>query len=200
MKTKISTLTIIMAVALLVPNLTKAQNAKQWMVDKAHTSVNFDISHFFSTVNGSFNEFDGTFYFDPNNLDESKFTFTIPVKSIYTNNEKRDNHLKSEDFFNSSKYPNIKFESTGFEKKSGKNYVVKGKLTIKETTKNISVPFEYKGEMDHPMMKGTKILGLQFKTDIDRSNYNVGVGDWASDMVVGDTAEVTINMELNRKE
>ena len=54
--------------------------------------------------------------------------------------------------------------------------------------------------MDHPMMKGAKILGLQFKTDIDRSNYNVGVGDWASDMVVGDTAEVTINMELNRKE
>ena len=126
--------------------------------------------------------------------------FIIPVNSIYTNNEKRDNHLKSEDFFNASKYPNIKFKSTGFEKKSGNDYVVNGELTIKETTKNISVPFEYKGEMDHPMMEDTKILGLQFETKVDRSDYKVGVGNWASDMVVGDTAKVTINMELNRKE
>ncbi len=200
MKTKITTLTIILGMAFLMPNLLQAQSENQWMVDKDHTSVNFDISHFFSTVNGNFKEFDGTFYFDPDNLNVSKFTFNIPVSSIYTNNEKRDNHLKSDDFFNAAKYPNIKFESTGFEKKSGNNYVVNGKLTIKETTKNISVPFEYKGEMDHPMMEGTKILGLAFETEIDRSDYNVGVGDWASDMVVGDTAEITIHMELNRKE
>lgn len=200
MKTKITTFTIMLALALGIPNLTKAQNADQWMVDKAHTSVNFDISHFFSTVNGSFNDFNGTFYFAPNNLEGSKFTFTIPINSIDTNNDKRDTHLKSEDFFNASKYPDIKFESTSFEKKSGNNYVVNGNLTIKDITKKISVPFEYKGEMDHPMMKGTKILGLEFNTQIDRSDYKVGVGDWASDMVVGDTADVTINMELNRKE
>lgn len=200
MKTKITTLAIILGLALFMPNQAKAQSAQQLMVDKDHTSVNFDISHFFSTVNGSFQEFDGTFKFSPEDLKGSEFTFTIPVKSVYTNNEKRDSHLKSDDFFNASKYPKIKFESTGVEKKSGNNYVVNGKLTIKETTKNVSVPFEYKGEMDHPMMEGTKILGLQFNTEIDRSDYNVDVGDWASDMVVGDTAEVTINMELNRKE
>ncbi|MDR9457146.1 MAG: YceI family protein, partial [Salegentibacter sp.] len=107
---------------------------------------------------------------------------------------------KSQDFFNAEKYPNIKFESRGFQKKSGNNYVVNGELTIKDTTKKVSVPFEYKGEMEHPMMEGTKILGLQFETEINRSDYKVGVGNWASDMVVGDTAEITINMELNRKE
>lgn len=200
MKTAIKTAVAVFVLLITGSISLQAQSADQWMLDKDHTSVNFAISHFFSTVNGSFEEFDGTFYFDPNNLEGSKFTFTIPVNSIYTNNEKRDNHLKSEDFFNASKYPNIKFESTGFMKKSGDNYVVNGELTIKETTKNISVPFEYKGEMDHPMKEDTKILGLQFKTEIDRSDYNVGVGDWASDMVVGNTAEVTINMELNRKE
>lgn len=200
MKTTIKTAVAVFALLITANISLQAQSADQWMVDKDHTSVNFDISHFFSTVNGSFEEFDGTFYFDPDNLDGSKFTFSIPVNSIYTNNEKRDNHLRSEDFFNASKYPDIKFESTGFEKKSGNDYVVNGELTIKETTKNISVPFEYKGKMDHPMMKGTKILGLQFETEIDRTDYNVGVGNWASDMVVGDTAKVTINMELNRKE
>lgn len=199
MKTKITTLAIILGIAFGMPN-TQAQNADKWMLDKDHTSVNFDISHFFSTVNGSFQEFDGIFYFDPNNLNGSKFTFTIPVNSIFTNNEKRDNHLRSEDFFNASKYPVIKFESTSIQKKSGNNYVVNGDLTIKETTKKISIPFEYKGEMEHPMMKGTKILGLEFNTKIDRSDYKVGVGNWASDMVVGDTADVTIFMELNRKE
>lgn len=199
MKTTITTLVIILGIAFGMPN-TQAQNADMWMLDKDHTSVNFDISRFFSTVNGSFQEFDGTFYFDPNNLDGSKFNFTISVNSIYTNNEKRDNHLRSEDFFNASKYPNIKFESSSFEKKSGKEYVLNGNLTIKNVTKKISVPFEYKGEMEHPMMKGTKILGLEFNTKIDRTDFNVGVGDWASDMVVGDIADVTINMELNRKE
>jgi polyisoprenoid-binding protein YceI len=200
MKTTIKTAVAVFALLISANISLQAQSAGQWMVDKDHTSVNFDISHFFSTVNGSFQEFDGTFKFSPDDLKGSEFTFTIPVKSVYTNNEKRDNHLKSDDFFNASKYPNIKFESTGFEKKSGNNYVVNGKLTIKETTKNVSVPFEYKGKMDHPMMEGTKILGLKFQTEIDRSDYKVGVGNWASDMVVGDTAEVTINMELNRKE
>jgi len=200
MKTTIKTVVATFAFLITGSLSLMAQDANQWMLDKDHTSVNFDISHFFSTVNGSFEEFDGTFYFDPDNLDRSKFTFTILVNSIYTNNEKRDNHLKSDDFFNASKYPNIKFESAGFEKKSGKNYVVNGNLTIKDITKKVSIPFEYKGEMNHPMMEGTKILGLQFNTEIDRTYFKVGVGDWASDMVVGDTADVTINMELNRKE
>lgn len=200
MKPKITTLVIVLGIAFGMPNFAQAQKANQWVLDKDHTSVNFDISHFFSTVNGSFQEFDGTFYFDPTNLKGSNFTFSIPVNSVYTNNQKRDNHLKSEEFFDASKYPNIKFESTGFEKKSNKNYVVNGNLTVKDVTKKVSIPFEYKGEMNHPMMKGTKILGLQFTTPIDRTDYKVGVGDWASDMVVGETAEVTINMELNRKE
>lgn len=200
MKTTIKTVVATFAFLITGSLSLMAQDANQWMLDKDHTSVNFDISYFFSTVNRSFEEFDGTFYFDPDNLDGSKFTFTILVNSIYTNNEKRDNHLKSDDFFNASKYPNIKFESAGFEKKSGKNYVVNGNLTIKDITKKVSIPFEYKGEMNHPMMEGTKILGLQFNTEIDRTYFKVGVGDWASDMVVGDTADVTINMELNRKE
>ncbi|CAM4125277.1 YceI family protein [Gillisia limnaea] len=73
-------------------------------------------------------------------------------------------------FFNASKYPKINFESTGFEQKSGKNYVVNGNLTIKDIAKIVSVPFEYKGEMNHPMMEGTKILGaaIQYRNKPNR--------------------------------
>lgn len=176
----------------------KAQTASKWKLDKDHTSVNFEVKHLFNTVNGNFRDYDGTFYFDPNNLDESKFTFTVPVSSIETNNEKRNNHLKSSDFFDAEKYPTMKFVSSGFEKKSEDNYVVKGKLRIKDVTKNVSIPFKVTGVADHPMKKGTKIMGLAFNTKINRNDYNVGAGDWTSNKIVGETVAITVNTELNK--
>lgn len=199
MKTRIHTLIIAFALTLAGSSFVNAQKAEEWKLDKAHTSVNFDVNHFFSTVNGSFNDFDGTFKFHPEDLKNSKFSFTIPVASVNTNNQKRDNHLRSVDFFDAAKYPEIRFESTSFEKKNGNNYVAHGNLKIKDVSKKVSIPFEVKGVMDHPMMKGTKIMGLAFNTTIDRTDYEVGVGDWASDMVVGDNVDVAVNMELNKK-
>ncbi|MFN4763163.1 YceI family protein [Gillisia sp. Q332] len=176
-----------------------AQEVKQWSLDKNHTSVSFGIKHFFNTVNGTFNDYQGEFWFDANNLKDSKFTFTIPASSIDTNNKKRDTHLRSEDFFYVEKHPNITFKSKGFEKKSGANYVVHGDLTIRGITRKVTVPFEITGEMDHPMKEGTKLMGLSFNTNLDRTDYKVGVGDWASTLVVGDNVNVSINMELNSK-
>lgn len=176
-----------------------AQDVREWTLDRDHTSVSFGIKHFFNTVKGTFNDFQGDFWFDPNNLKESKFTFSIPVSSIDTNNEKRDTHLRSEDFFYVEQYPNITFESTGFEKKSESNYVVLGDLTIRGVTRKLSVPFEITGEMDHPMKEQTRLMGLSFNTNLDRTDYEVGVGNWASTLVVGDNVDVSINMELNSK-
>ncbi|WP_010230937.1 YceI family protein [Gillisia marina] len=175
-----------------------AQNAEKWKLDKDHTSVNFEVKHLFNTVNGNFKDFDGTFYFDPDNLKESKFTFTVPISSIETNNEKRNNHLKSPDFFNAEKYPDMKFVSTGFQKKSENKYLVDGKLRIKDVTKNVSIPFEITGTADHPMMEGTKIMGLAFNTEINRNDYKVGAGDWTSTKIVGENVKVSINAELNK--
>ena len=108
--------------------------------------------------------------------------------------------MKSEDFFNASKYPNIKFKSTGFEKRGKNKYVVNGNLIIiKDVTKKVAIPFEVTRKMEHPMMKGTIILGLSFNTSLNRTDYGVGTGDWASDMVVGDNVDVAVNMELNKK-
>lgn len=175
-----------------------AQNADEWKLDKAHTSVNFEVKHFFNTVNGNFKDFDGSFNFDPKNLEESKFTFTVPISSIETNNEKRNNHLKSPDFFDAEKFPTMEFVSSGFEKKAENSYVVNGELRIKDVTKNISIPFIITGKTEHPMKKGTTIMGLAFTTEINRNDYKVGSGDWMSNKIVGENIKITVNTELNK--
>lgn len=185
---------------LMVVSTGQAQVAKEWTLDKAHTSVTFAVKHFFTTVNGNFTDYEGSFYFDPDKLSASKFTFSIPVSSINTNNKKRDADLVSDNFFNAEKYPEIKFVSTKFEKKSDTEFIVHGDLSIKDVTKSVAIPFEITGQMEHPMKKGTKILGQAFKTSLNRTDYKVGTGNWATTMVVGDNVDIEINLELNRKE
>ncbi len=185
---------------IMVVSSTQAQLAKQWSLDKAHTSVSFGVKHFFTTVNGNFTDYEGSFYFEPDKLSESKFTFNIPVSSINTNNKKRDADLVSDNFFNAEKYPEIKFVSTKFEKKSDTEFIVHGDLSIKDVTKNIGIPFKITGQMEHPMKKGTQLIGLSFNTSLNRTDYNIGTGNWASTLVVGDNVPVEINLELNRAE
>lgn len=175
-----------------------AQIAPKWELDKDHTSVNFEVKHFFNTVNGNFTDFDGNFFFDPDNLEDSKFDFTVAVSSIETNNEKRNNHLKSADFFNVEKFPEIYFVSTGFNKISDTQYEIKGKLRIKDVIKNVTIPFEITGKMEHPMKEGATLMGLAFNTTINRNDYNVGAGDWTSNKIVGENVKVSINTELNK--
>jgi len=175
-----------------------AQNATMWKIDKAHTSVNFSVNHFFSSVTGKFTSFEGDVNFDPNNLKASKVNFTVLVNSVNTEDKKRDEHLQSPDFFDAKTYPNMTFKSTKIEKKSEKEYSVYGKLTIRDKTKDVVLPLTITGEMEHPMMKGTIILGVQIDTNLDRTYYGVGTGNWATTMVVGDEVRIHIPMELNR--
>lgn len=179
-------------------NLATAQ-APNWKIDQSHTSVNFKIDHFFSAVPGQFEKFDGEFRFDANNLNESGFAFTIEIASVNTDNQKRDNDLQSKNFFNAKKWPEIRFTSTKIKKESNGNYLAYGKLTIRDVTKDVKIPFTITGEMEHPMMRGTMILGLEFNYSLDRTDYGVGTGDWAATAVVGDEVEISIPMELNRK-
>jgi polyisoprenoid-binding protein YceI len=175
-----------------------AQDATMWKIDKPHTSVNFSINHFFSDVTGKFTDFEGNIHFDPNNLKGSDIKFMVSINSVNTDNEKRDQHLQSKDFFDATTYPKMSFKSTKFEKKSDKEFLIHGKLTIKDKTKDVVLPMKITGEMEHPMMKGTIILGVAIDTTINRTDYEVGTGDWAATMVVGDEVKIHIPMELNR--
>src|SRR6056297_2763901 len=150
-----------------------AQDAVMWKIDKPHTSVNFSINHFFSSVPGKFTDFGGKIRFYKDNLEGSTATFTVAINSVNTDNAKRDKHLQSKDFFDAKNYPKMTFQSTRFDKRSDEEYLIHGKLTIKDETKNIILPMKITGEMEHPMMEGTLILGVVIDTTIDRTDYGV---------------------------
>lgn len=176
-----------------------AQTATSWNIDKPHTSVNFSVNHFITAVNGSFTDFDGEIHFSASDLANSKAEFVVLVSSVETGNNKRNNHLQSNDFFNAKAFPEMKFSSTKFEQISEMEYSISGNLTIKDKTHPIILKMKVTGEMMHPMKKNTKILGVSFTTTIDRTDYGVGTGDWAATMVVGDEVTISIPMELNSK-
>ncbi|MAO63846.1 MAG: polyisoprenoid-binding protein [Balneola sp.] len=168
-----------------------------WTIDKAHSAVNFEVTHFFTPVNGQFNDYEATVNFDPENLEESMIDVKIMVGSIDTKNERRDGHLRTPDFFNAEKWPHITFKSSNIERTGENEFVANGTLTIKDVSKDIELPFKLLGIMDNPMKEGTKVAGITASTTLDRTDYTVGTGDWASDAVIGDEVTVDLNLELN---
>ncbi len=168
--------------------------ATTWNVDKAHSAVNFEVRHFFTPVNGTFNDYNATINFDPNNLEESMLDVEIMVGSIDTKNERRDGHLRTADFFDAEKYPKITFKSSKIESKGDNKFVAHGDLTIKDVTKRIEMPFTLLGVMDNP--RGGKIAGITSEFVIDRNVYTVGTGDFVSDAVIGKEVTAKLNMEL----
>ena len=173
------------------------KTATKWKLDSVHSSVSFAVDHGFVPTVGKFDDFSGELNFSPDDLENSHANFTISVSSVNTENTKRDKHLQSKDFFNAKEFPEMKFVSTKFEKKDDKNYVAHGKLTIREVTKDIELPFKVLGMGQHPAKKKTKVLGIKAKTTIDRTDYGVGTGSWAATAIVGDEVEITIIMELH---
>ena len=144
----------------------------QWKADPYHSSLNFDISHSgISIVNGKFLEYTGNLTTDGEALDNANFDVTIKVKSINTNVEKRDNHLRSADFFEVEKYPDMTFKSTKILA-TGKpdHYLLYGKLTIKDVTKDVIFDVCYGGIAKSD--DGERI-GMKAKTTINRFDYNI---------------------------
>lgn len=201
MKTVQKTLTTLFALLFLVAGQALATDGNSvlmdtWSIDKAHSNVNFTITHFFTPVDGSFEDYTSEINFDPEDLDNSSINVTIPVESINTENERRDNHLKSEDFFNASEWPNIQFESSRIEQTGDNQFVAHGELTIRDVTREFELPFELRGVMDHPMQENTKVAGITATASLNRTDYGVGVGDWAATAVVGDEVDIQLNLEL----
>lgn len=174
-----------------------ALDATQWNIDKAHSAINFKVTHFFTPVNGSFNDYNADVKFDPANLGESSLDVEIMVNSIDTKNEKRDGHLMSDDFFNAAQYPAITFTSSSIEKTGENEFVANGTLTIKDVSRDFQLPFTLLGVKDNPMQQGKVVAGIVSSFTLDRTTYDVGVGDWASDAVIGDEVTVDLNLELN---
>jgi len=181
---------------ILTSNINTAK-AQEWNIDKNHSSVSFEVTHFFTPVKGYFNDFTGSLYFDADNLNQSSTNFTVKISSVDTDNAKRDSDLTSDSFFEAGKYPEMKFTSTKFVK-NGDEYAIMGNLTIKGITKEVEVPFKVLGIGMHPSRKGRKIMGIKAEFSILRNDYGVGTGNWTATAVVGDEVLITVVLEANR--
>jgi len=168
--------------------------AETYTIDPVHSSVDFTVRYMMlSNVRGSFNTFEGTIVYDPEDITKSSVNVTIKVASIDTANEKRDEHLRNPDFFDAATYPDITFKSTQVAKK-GDGYVATGTLTMRGVAKTVSIPFDIVGKMKD--MQGKTRLGVQGRVKLNRMDYGVS---WsraldAGGVVVGE--EVTVDLDI----
>jgi polyisoprenoid-binding protein YceI len=183
----ISVLTVILLLAVSAP-----ARADDYTLDIAHSTVSFKISHLgLSWVYGRFDDFSGSFTIDP---DASKCSFSMNIKaeSIDTNNSKRDEHLRSPDFFNVKQFPTITFKSTAVKAiKDG--YEVTGDLTMHGTTK--SVTFALVGGRTAEFPKGVQRTGFSTELVVKRSEFGIDKFDKA----VGDEVYLAISFEGTKK-
>ena len=168
---------------------------KDWTIDPNHSAIQFNVKHIFSTVFGSFSDFSAEIRFDPEKLDQSSFDFEVQVKSVNTGNGKRDNHLRSKDFFGADKYPIMTFKSSNIRHKEGKTYWVSGVMTLKKISKSMEMPFVFHGIVPSPFNKKQEIIGFDTGFSLDRLAFGVGNGKFHKMGVVGDKVEVVISVE-----
>jgi polyisoprenoid-binding protein YceI len=178
--------------------------AMVWNVDEPHTGVGFEVKHFFTPVQGQFDEFEVALTYDRDNPANSTVRVSIPVASVNTANEKRNAHLLSEDFFEAESHPYITFASESVERVSDTELLVRGPLEIKGVVRQVELPVTILGVVDVPeemqeMLGGvTEIASFETSLTLDRRDFGVGVGSWAATAVVGKDVDIDITVEANR--
>jgi len=168
-----------------------------WKIDPTHSEVQFNVKHLvISTVTGSFGSYDGKIEAEGDDFENAKASFTADIDSITTNNENRDQHLKSEDFFNAEEYSQLKFESKNFEKVGEGEYNVTGDLTIRDVTKEIELDVVHGGTVTDQY--GQTKAGFKVEGTINRKEFGL---TWsavteAGNVVVGDKIKLQLNVQF----
>ena len=165
-----------------------------YKIDPAHSLIGFSIRHFeISFVKGRFKDFTGTIHFDASDATKSSVEFTAKAESIDTGVTGRDNHLRSPDFFDVAKFPEITFKSTKVEKK-GNSYVLHGDFTMKGVTKQISFPFTIAGAIKDN--RGNTRFGVAAETKLNRRDYGITWGTTMANGGLNVADEVAIDLQL----
>jgi len=167
-----------------------------WTIDNVHSKIGFNVTHMaVAEVEGKFNDFAGTVVTKGSDFDGAEVSFSAKTASIDTDNEKRDGHLKSPDFFDAAKYPEVTFK--GNLVKSGTKYALKGNLTMHGVTK--AVEFEVTGGSTVDTGRGVK-SGFKFTSSINRKDYGL---TWShstptGELVVSENVELIVKVELDK--
>lgn len=168
-----------------------------WSIDPTHSEAGFKVKHLvISTVNGKFNEFEGSVESEDDNFENANISFAAKIDSISTGVADRDAHLKSDDFFNAEKYPELKFQSTSFEKVDDDEYTLKGDLTIRDVTKPVELKVVYGGTVTDPY--GNTKAGFEIGGKINRKDFGL---KWsavteAGSVVVSDEVKLDLNIQI----
>lgn len=181
-----------------VENPTKIETlAQNWKVDGVHSSVQFEVSHLvISEVEGSFKVYSGSIADAGTDFSGAKIDFSVDVNSINTDNEMRDNHLKSDDFFNGEKFPQMKFKSTSFKKLKGNKYELIGDLTIRDVTKKVEFSVTHGGIATDGY--GNTKAGFKASATINRFDYGLkwnGLTE-AGGITVGEEVELDLKLQF----
>jgi polyisoprenoid-binding protein YceI len=185
------TLTIVVA-ALAISSF-----AQNWKLDPAHSKIHFTTKYLLiSDVEGEFKTMEGTFTSAKPDWTDLQATLTVQVSSLTTDNEMRDNHLKSDDFFNAEKFPTITFKSKNVKMIDKNKYILTGDLTIRDVTKSVELPVIYGGTVKDPW--GNIKAGFKATGKINRKDYNLKYNNAAAtgEAVVSDDVEFSMDAVL----
>ena len=172
---------------------------KKWKIDPVHSEIKFKVKHLVvSNVTGQFKKFDGTIESSADDFDGAKVSFEADVNSIDTNNEMRDGHLKSADFFDAANHPKLLFVSKEFKKKSDSEYELTGDMTIRGITKEITLNVIYNGSAKG--MDGSDIAAFEIYGKLNRFDFGL---HWnalteAGGFAVSSEIKIEINTEMKQ--
>jgi polyisoprenoid-binding protein YceI len=173
--------------------------ADTYTIDKTHSDVSFQVRHFVSKVRGEFTDFEGTIQVDAVKPEASSVVFTIKAASINTNNDSRNKHLNSADFFDTEKFPEISFKSTKIAAAGKDKYDVTGDFTMHGVTKSITLPVTYTGAAKDP--RGGERAGFELSTTLNRKDYGINWNKTLDNgsLMLSDDVAVTISLETVKK-
>lgn len=167
-----------------------------WNIDSTHSSIGFTVRHMvFSKVRGRFGAYTATLALDEADLTRSKIEVQIEAASIDTGTEQRDGHLRSADFFDVEKYPQLRFRSTRIEKVDDASYRMIGELTIRDVTREVALDVEATGKGKDPW--GNERLGFVAKTSFNRKDYGLNWNQLleAGGVLVGEKVEIELEIQ-----
>lgn len=185
-------------ITLLVLTITTLSYGQStWTIDKSHSSIGFDIDHLvISQTEGTFNDYSAMITSDASDFSDATFDITIQATSVDTENERRDNHLRSADFFEVEKYPTINFKVTTFKKVEGKKYKITGLFTMHGVSKEVTLDATFGGIITHPNF-GTR-AGLRITGALNRYDFGLkyNAAMEAGGYILGEEVRIDCRLEM----
>lgn len=199
MKTFLSTAVISTTTAVTLALATPAALAEPetYVIDDEHFSMAFEVMHIgYAPVMGMFRDVEGQFEYDEEKKQLTSGKLTFKSKSVFTNHDKRDDHLRKDDFLNSGKFPDITFEVTGFESTGDNTGIVTGDLTLLGQNRSVGVDVTLNKSAEYPIGHEDYTLGMTAETTIKRSEWGMTYG--IEDDLVGDEVRLRFGLEAVR--